>query len=101
MPPNDPESIPAIHPGVFVLEDVLKPLHLDVRTAADTMGLEFSYLVDLISMRASVTDQAAQALGKLAGNGPELWHGLQAFYDRWNRSGPGGSNPSPLPLQAR
>jgi len=78
--------MPAIHPGEFVWEDVLIPLQLDVSTAADKMGLSVRYLQALVEQRESVDQKAAEALGALVGNGPALWLGIQALYDRWQES---------------
>jgi addiction module HigA family antidote len=86
MAADEQEFVPAIHPGEFVWEDVLVPLKLDVPTAAEKMGLSVEYLQRLVEQRESVDQNAAEALGALAGNGPSLWLGIQSLYDRWQES---------------
>ena len=100
MAREEPELVPPIHPGEFVWLDVLIPLRLDVPAAAEKMALDVHYLQALIEKRASVNSDSAKALGDLAGNGPELWIGLQSLWDRWNSLEPEGFDPPPaLPFR--
>ena len=72
---------PPIHPGEFVWHDVLVPLNLDIASAARATGLDEAYLDRLVQAQDSINPEAADALGELAGNGPELWVNLQAAFD--------------------
>ena len=72
------------HPGEILREDVLPALNLPVLAAAELLGVSRQTLHRILSGAASVTPEMALRLGKLCGNGPNLWIRMQAAYDLWH-----------------
>jgi len=84
--PVDREAItrPPTHPGVLFAEDVLP--HLGRRTIgeiATLLGVSRQTLHRVMAGQSAISADMAVRLGKLCGNGPELWLNLQARYDAW------------------
>ena len=74
------------HPGVLFCEDVLPELDGGRRTKgeiATLLGVTRQTLYRVLAGRTAVTPEMAVRLGKLCGNGPELWLNMQAHYDAW------------------
>jgi addiction module HigA family antidote len=79
-------SRPPVHPGAFFERNIL-PEFLGQRRAigeiARMLGVSRQTLHRVLAGRSSVTPDMAVRLGKLCGNGPDLWLSLQARYDTW------------------
>ena len=75
---------PPTHPGEVLRADVLPALELPVITAAQLLGVSRQTLHRILSGAASVTPEMASRIGKLCGNGPNLWIRMQAAYDLWH-----------------
>jgi addiction module HigA family antidote len=74
-------GLPAMHPGELLREDVLPALGRTRGEIARLLGVSRQTLHAIVSERSPVTPEMALRLGKLCGNGPELWLALQARYD--------------------
>jgi antitoxin HigA-1 len=72
---------PAMHPGELLREDVIPALGRTRTEIAHHLGVSRQTLHAILTERAPVTPEMALRLGKLCGNGPELWLGLQTRYD--------------------
>ena len=72
------------HPGEILRADVLPALNLPVLAAAELLGVSRQTLHRILSGAASITPQMALRIGKLCGNGPNLWIRMQAAYDLWH-----------------
>lgn len=70
-----------MHPGELLREDVLPALARTRVEIAGHLGVSRQTFHAILAERAPVTPEMALRLGKLCGNGPELWLGLQAHYD--------------------
>jgi addiction module HigA family antidote len=70
-----------MHPGELLREDVLPALGRTRTEIARLLGVSRQTLHGILSERAPVTPEMALRLGKLCGNGPELWLALQSRYD--------------------
>jgi antitoxin HigA-1 len=70
-----------VHPGAFLREDVLPHVKLSKTAIADALGISRAQLYAILSESAPVTAAMALRLGKLFGNGPELWLNMQSNYD--------------------
>ena len=77
---RDPKRRP-MHPGEILREDVLPSLKMTVKDAAAALGVSRQMLHGILNGSAAVTPEMALRLGKLCGNGPELWLALQTRYD--------------------
>jgi antitoxin HigA-1 len=74
-------ALPPMHPGELLREDIFPALNRSVSEIADLLGVSRQTLHAILSERASVTPAMALRLGRLCGNGPDLWLNLQAKYD--------------------
>ena len=69
------------HPGEILREDVLPALSVTKTRFAELLHVSRQTLYDLLGEKQPVTPQMALRLGRLLGNGPELWLRLQGAYD--------------------
>jgi addiction module HigA family antidote len=70
-----------MHPGELLREDILPALGRPKAEIARLLGVSRQTLYDILAERAPVTPAMALRLGKLCGNGPNLWLNLQRTYD--------------------
>ena len=75
------KGLPAMHPGELLREDVLPALGRTRAEIARLLGVSRQTLHGILTERAPITAEMALRLGKLCGNGPELWLALQSRYD--------------------
>jgi addiction module HigA family antidote len=74
-------ALPAMHPGELLREDVVPALGRPRAELARLLGVSRQTLHAILAERAPVTPEMALRLGKLCGNGPELWINLQTRHD--------------------
>ena len=71
------------HPGEL-LRDVVIPATGKTKTEiAAMLGISRQQLYDLLDEKRPVSPAVAVRLGKLFGNGSELWGNMQTAYDLW------------------
>jgi addiction module HigA family antidote len=70
-----------MHPGELLREDVLPALARPRAEIARLLGVSRQTLHSILTERTPVTPEMALRLGKLCGNGPELWLNLQSRHD--------------------
>ncbi len=70
-----------MHPGEMLREDVLPTLGKSKTEIARLLGISRQTLYDILDEKQPVTPGTALRLGKLLGNGPNLWINLQRAYD--------------------
>jgi antitoxin HigA-1 len=73
-------GLPTLHPGE-VLRDVLPAFDRPKTEIAKLLGVSRQTLYAIIDEKQPVTPVMALRLGKLCGNGPDLWLHLQQRYD--------------------
>jgi addiction module HigA family antidote len=71
------------HPGELLRETVLPAVDLTKVEIADALAISRTHLDNILKERAGVSPTIAVKLGKLFGNGPDLWIQMQAAYDTW------------------
>ncbi len=76
-------SIREVHPGELLRETVLPALAKPKSEIALALGISRQTLYDILDEKQGVTAEMALRLGKLCGNGPDLWLNLQRSYDLW------------------
>jgi len=83
MTRNNPlmRGIPPSHPGATLREIVLPALGKPKVEIARLLGVSRQALHDILSERQPITPGMALRIGKLCGNGPDLWLSLQRAYD--------------------
>src|SRR5579864_6302408 len=74
-------GLPPMHPGELLREEILPALGRPKTEIAKLLGVSRQTLYDLIEEKQPVTPMMALRLGKLCGNGPDLWLNLQKRYD--------------------
>ena len=76
---------PPVHPGVFFAEEILPQLgRRTIGAIARLLGISRQTLHRVMAGDTAVSAEMALRLGKLCGNGPELWLNMQARYDAWH-----------------
>ncbi|HYG25298.1 MAG TPA: HigA family addiction module antitoxin [Caulobacteraceae bacterium] len=70
-----------VHPGELLREDVLPALGLPKAEIARLLGISRQTLYDLLQEKQPVTPAMALRVGKLCGNGPDMWLNMQHNYD--------------------
>jgi addiction module HigA family antidote len=74
-------GLPPMHPGELLREDVVPALGRTRAEIARLLGVSRQTLHAILTERAPVSPEMALRLGKLCGNGPELWLNLQGRFD--------------------
>ena len=85
MSTRNPDRCPT-HPGALLREDVLPAIARSKTDIARALGISRQTLYDILNERQPVTPEMALRIGKLCGNGPELWLNMQAAHDLWQAS---------------
>src|SRR5437899_11695373 len=70
-----------MHPGEMLRENVLPALGKSKTEIARLLGISRQTLYDILNEKQPVTPGMALRLGKLCGNGPDLWINLQKRHD--------------------
>ncbi len=71
------------HPGVLLLEDVIKPLNLSITEAAKYLGVTRKALSELINQHSKLSPEMAYRIAKATNTTPESWYEMQAKLDIW------------------
>ena len=71
------------HPGEILREDVLPSLGVTQLEFANRLGVSRRTVSELLHERRPVTPDVAIRLGRLLGNGPEIWLRMQQSLDLW------------------
>jgi addiction module HigA family antidote len=79
---RDPKRAP-MHPGMLLREEVFPALGRSKKEIASLLGVSRQTLYDILAEKQPVTPAMALRLGKLCGNGPDLWVNLQSKFDLW------------------
>ena len=75
---------PPTHPGELLREDVFPALGLTVTEAAAKLRVSRQALHNVLAERAAITPEMALRVGKLCGDGPEIWLRMQQARDLWH-----------------
>src|SRR5262245_49996999 len=75
---------PPTHPGTILREDVLPALGITVKDMARHLRVTRQQLHRVLAEQAGISTEMAIRVGKLCGNGPDLWIGMQQAYDLWH-----------------
>ena len=74
-------GLPPMHPGELLREEILPALDRSKTEIAKLLGVSRHTLYDVLKEEQPVTPGMALRLGKLCGNGPDLWLNLQKRFD--------------------
>ena len=78
---NRHASIPPMHPGELIREDLLPALGVSKTALARSLGISRQTLYDILNERQPVTAEMAVRFGKLFGNGARFWANMQRAFD--------------------
>lgn len=70
-----------VHPGEILREDVLPAIGRPKAEIARLLGVSRQTLYDVLNEKQPITPSMAVRIGKLCGNGPEIWLRMQQAYD--------------------
>jgi len=76
-----PEFLANIHPGNIVKLDYLPDLGITEYRLAKLLQMRQSHVAEFLDGKRGLTANWALRLGKLFGQSPEMWLGLQNRYD--------------------
>ena len=71
------------HPGFLLADTVVPATGRSKAEIARLLGVSRQHLYDILNERKPISPEVAVRLGKLFGNGPKLWIGMQMAYDTW------------------
>ena len=74
-------GLPPVHPGELLREDVLPALGRPKAEIARLLGVSRPTLYDILAEKQPITPAMALRIGKLCGNGPDLWINMQRAHD--------------------
>ena len=78
------------HPGEILREDVLPHIKMTQQEFADRLGVSRLTVSEILREKRGVSPDMAMRLGKLLGNGPEIWLRMQQAVDIWDLAQRGG-----------
>ena len=70
-----------IHPGEILLEEFMKPMDISINQLARDIVVPPGRISAIVNGKRAITADTALRLGKYFGVSPEVWMGLQAYYD--------------------
>jgi antitoxin HigA-1 len=70
-----------VHPGELLREDVIPAFKRPKAEIARLLGISRQTLYDILEERQPITASMALRIGKLCGDGPEIWVAMQREYD--------------------
>ncbi len=79
---RDPNRRPT-HPGALLREDVLPAAKISQTELARRMGVSRLTVSEIVHEKRAISADIAHRLGRVFGNGPELWLNLQKAVDLW------------------
>jgi addiction module HigA family antidote len=74
-------SLPPVHPGEILREDLMNPLGLSINRLARDLRVPVTRMSEIVNGRRSITADTALRLARYFGNSPEFWANLQMAYD--------------------
>jgi antitoxin HigA-1 len=77
------KGLAPMHPGEMLREDILPAFGRSKTEIAKLLGVSRQTLYDILDAKQPITPAMALRIGKLCGNGPDLWLNLQRKYDLW------------------
>jgi antitoxin HigA-1 len=81
--PAGRRQVAPAHPGE-VIASALEDCRETVRSAATKLGVSHVALGNVLNGKSAISPEMAVRIGKLLGNGPELWLRMQQDYDLWH-----------------
>jgi len=80
---NSTPAFPPSHPG-DLLADIIPATGKNLTQIAKMLNISRQHLHAIIANRRPVSPEVAAKLGKLFGDGADIWLKMQASYDAWH-----------------
>jgi addiction module HigA family antidote len=80
---RDPHRCPT-HPGALLRQDVIPATGKSKTEIAALLGISRQHLHDILEEKKPISPATAVRLGKLFGDGADIWLRMQAAYDTWH-----------------
>ena len=74
-------SLPPVHPGEILREDLMKPLGLSINRLARDLRVPVNRVSEIVNGRRGISADTALRLARYFNNSPEFWLNLQATFD--------------------
>lgn len=78
-----PKNRRPTHPGEVFLDDVLVPLGITQRDAAERLRMSYPRMNEIVKGKRAVTPDTALRFARFSGTEPEFWLNLQQAVDLW------------------
>ena len=79
-----PKNRRPTHPGEVFLDEVLVPLGITQRDAAERLRMSYPRMNEIVKGKRAVTPDTALRFARFSGTEPEFWLNLQQAVDLWN-----------------
>jgi len=76
-------TMPPVHPGAILREDILKEIKLSVTKAAENLQVSRKQLSEVVNEGAAISAEMAVRLEDAFGVSAEFWLDMQKAYDIW------------------
>jgi addiction module HigA family antidote len=75
------KSLPPVHPGEILLEDLMKPLGITANGLSRDLRVPATRISEIVKGKRAITADTALRLGRYFGNTPQFWMNLQTSYE--------------------
>ena len=75
------ETIPPIHPGEILMEELLEPLEVSQNRLAVAIGVPPRRINEIVHGKRRITADTALRLARYFGTTDRFWLNLQTYYD--------------------
>lgn len=75
------KTLPPVHPGEVLREEVMAPIGLSANRLARELGIPASRVLEIVNGRRAISADTALRLGRYFDTSPQFWMNLQARYD--------------------
>ena len=76
--PSKVRTLPPVHPGEILREDLMKPHGLSINRLARDLRVPVTRISEIVNCRRRITAETALRLARYFGGTPQFWLNLQA-----------------------
>jgi len=88
------------HPGTVFLEDVMKPLNINVTNAAKMLGVSRKTLSEFVNEKAALSPEMALRIARATNTSAESWMNMQLKLTLFNAKQNEPKNVEVFPMKA-
>ena len=79
--PKKTRTLPPVHPGEILREDLMEPQGLSIKHLARDLRVPVTRISEIVNCRRRITADTALRLARYFGGTPRFWLNLQTQYD--------------------